>query len=621
VRFVDASPAVALRSAAALPGRVNYFLGDDPAGWRTAIPTYARVTYAGLYPGIDLEYSGDGGQLKGTYTVAPGADPARIRWRYEGARGVSLAAGGSLRIELAAPDGAAVPQVIEQAPVAWQQAGGQRVPVSARYVLAADGSLGFALGRYDPARPLVLDPIQLVYSTYLGGAGADTGTAVAVDAAGRTYVTGYTSSTNFPLDSPLQPTYGGGGYDAFVTKFNPRGTALVYSTYLGGFGADAGAGIAVDAVGSAYVVGHTGSTNFPLANPLQPAFGGGYNDAFAAKIGVGGAALIYSTYLGGTAEDIGRAVAVDAAENAYLTGYTSSTNFPLANPFQPIFGGTVDGFVAKLRASGAALVYSTYLGGSAWDVGSAIRVDAGGSAYLIGDTGSTNFPLANPYQPAFRGGSTDAFVTKLNWSGAALVYSTYLGGGDTDQGAGIALDGAGSAYLTGWTASANFPLDDPIQPSLGGPNDAFVTQLSPGGAALVYSSYLGGSGADAGRGIGVNLAGSATMTGETYSTNFPLANPLQSVFGGGLTDVFVTKISPGGAALVYSTYLGGAGNDRGLAIAAGPTGSATLAGSTASTNFPLYRPFQNVIGGGTDVFVTRLCFCSSAELPLMLYNR
>src|SRR6202158_5723645 len=387
-----------------------------------------------------------------------------------------------------------------------------------------------------------------IYSTYLGGCGNDSGNGIAVDAAGNAYVTGSTTSTNFPTTAnPLQPTSGGGN-DAFVTKLSATGSALVYSTYLVGNWGDLGYCIAVDAAGNSYVTGSTTSTNFPTKNPSQATLGGaGASNAFVTKFSAAGAA-VYSTYLGGSGNDSGNGIAVDAGGNAYVTGSTTSTNFPTtANPLQPTSGGGNDAFVTKLSATGSALVYSTYLGGTAGDSGNGIAVGAAGNAYVTGVTSSANFPKATPLQstcpPCPKG--TNAFVTKFNTAGNALIYSTYLGGAGSDVGIGIAVDAFRNTYVTGYT-SFNFPMANPLQPTFGGGlDDAFVTKLNAAGSAVMFSTYLGGANEDQGYGIAVDAVGNAYVTGRTESINFPLANPFQSIFGGGIfgySDAFVAKI-------------------------------------------------------------------------------
>jgi hypothetical protein len=607
--LAGANPNATVTGLDELPGKSNYFIGNDPAKWRTNVPTYAKVKYQNVYRGIDLVYYGNPQQLEYDFLVAPGADPktisldvAAIRASSDGGRRTPLwiDANGDLVIP------AGEDEVRLHKPVVYQAAeGAARHFVDGHYVLRGDNRVSFGVASYDPGKTLVIDPV-LVYSTYLGGSGFDDGQGIAVDSAGSAYITGDTESTNFPTASPLQAVFGG-VQDVFVAKLNPAGTALVYSTYLGGSSENSGYGIAVDFSGNAYIAGVTSSTDFPTASPLQAVSGGaGSFDVFAAKLNPGGSALVYSTYLGGSNDDWGQGIAVDSSGNAYVTGYTYSPNFPTASPLQAVFGGVGDAFVAKLNPAGSALVYSTYLGGSNVDEGYGIAVDSSGNAYITGETESINFPTASPLQAVF-GGVQDAFVAKLNPAGSALVYSTYLGGGGYDAGYGIAVDSAGNAYVVGYTTSTNFPTASPLQPVNGGGADAFVAKLNPSGSALVYSTYLGGSGGEFGLGIAVDSSGNAYVTGYTAATNFPTANPLQAFSGGGFTDAFVSKLNPGGSALVYSTYLGGSDSDYGQGIAVDSAGNAYVAGYTESPNFPTANPLQAFPGGDfNDAFVSKI---------------
>ncbi|MCP4557291.1 MAG: hypothetical protein GY836_17945, partial [Herbaspirillum sp.] len=383
----------------------------------------------------------------------------------------------------------------------------------------------------------------LVYSTYLGGGGIDRGYGIAVDGSGNAYVTGYTGSTDFPTAQAFQGTYAGGSWDAFVSKVAPSGGTLVYSTYLGGGSGDSASGIALDTSGAAYVTGYTWSTNFPTGQAFQGALGGGGNyDAFVSKLAPGGTALTYSTYLGGAGYETGNGIAVDGSGNAYVTGYTTSTDFPTAQAFQGTRPGDYDAFVSKLAPSGATLTYSTYLGGGSIDYGRGIAVDNSGNAYVTGETFSTDFPTAQAFQGTNVGASWDAFVSKLAPSGAALAYSTYLGGGAGDFGFGIAVDNPGNAYVTGQTGSADFPTGQALQGTNAGSSDAFVSKLAPTGATLTYSTYLGGFFNDFGYGIAVDTSGNAYVTGFTGSYDFPTAQAFQGTNAGGDYDAFVFKI-------------------------------------------------------------------------------
>jgi len=583
---------------------VNYFIGNDPKKWRTNVSTYARTLYPDVYRGVDLLYHGQQRQLEYDFIVKPGADPNQIRLRFEGAQKMRIDESGDLVLTIKGGE------LRQHSPSVYQEAAGARTKISGNYSIKSNREVGFAIGSYDASQPLVIDPV-LNYSTFLGGAGQDYGQGIAVDLAGNAYVTGVTQSVNFPTQNASQANNAGGTvnpWDAFVTKLTPSG-GLSYSTYLGGSRDDSAFGIAVDSAGSAYVTGTTASTNFPTLNAFQASAGGGSGDAFVVKLTPSGG-LSYSTYLGGNAqlEDVGFGVAVDPGGNAYVTGYTASTNFPVLNALQSNHAsdnGDSDAFVVKLTPTGG-LSFSTFLGGNAGDFGQGIAVDGAGNAYVAGWTVSTDFPTLNALQPnhADDAGGYDAFVTKLTASGG-LTYSTYLGGNGYDQGFGIAVDPAGNAYVVGNTSgSTDFPTLNAFQSASGGSYDAFVTKLTVSGA-LSYSTYLGGDSIDIGQGIAVDSDGNASVTGITFSTNFPTLNAVQPNSGGN-DDAFVTKLTASGA-LSSSTYFGGDASDQGYGIALDLAGNIYLAGLTASTNFPTLNASQATYGGGTyDAFVARL---------------
>jgi hypothetical protein len=608
MKLLGADPASDVSGLDEMPAKSNYFIGNDAKKWHTNVPMYAKVKYKSVYSGIDLVYYGNQRQLEYDFVVASGADPRRIQLGVRGARKISRSEDGDLVLAMDAGE------IRWHKPVVYQEKGGARQEVAAHYAIKGKNRVAFEVADYDLRRPLFIDP--LIYSTYLGGSGTDEGFGVAVDSSGNAYVTGWTGSTNFPTMNPLQPANAGNG-DAFVAKLSPAGSALVYSTYLGGSGFELGQGIAVDTSGNAYVTGYTTSTDFPTMNPLQPANGGGA-DAFVAKLNPTGSALVYSTYLGGSGDDYGSGIAVDNSGNVYVTGNTDSTNFPTMNPFQPDLAGDTNVFVAKLNPTGSALVYSTYLGGSGTDYGNGIAVDSSGNAYVTGTTESTNFPTMNPLQPAnATTNGQNAFVAKLDSTGSALIYSTYLGGSSGDEGLAIAADTWGNAYITGYTGPG-FPTMNPLQPAFGGGKfgtDAFVTKLNPTGSALVYSTYLGGSENDVGDGIAVDSAGNAYVTGYTQSTDFPTVNPLQPANGGGYSDAFVAELNSTGSALVYSTYLGGTGEDIGWGIAVDGSGNGYVTGITTSTDFPTMNPLQPTYGGSTDAFVVKIIIEPSLAPP------
>jgi hypothetical protein len=609
MQWLGANPIPVVTGEQPLPGTVNYFIGNDPKQWHTNIPTYQQVRLHDVYPGVDLVYYGNAGQLEYDFVVAPGASPAAIQLGFTGASGLGVDLLGNLSLTL--PGGA----LQQDKPLAYQQINGTRQVVAGGYTLTSGQRIAFRLGAYDARLPLVIDPAYK-FSTFLGGSDTDYGTGIAVDASGNAYVTGSTDSTNFPTVNALQAS-NAGGYDAFVSKFNAAGTALVYSTYLGGLLYDNGFGIAVDASGNAYVTGSTDSTNFPTVNALQASNGGNEN-AFVSKLNASGSALVYSTYLGGHGNTYGYGIAVDASGNAYLTGSTDSTNFPTHNPLQASNGGggNNDAFVSKFNAAGSALVYSTYLGGFYNDQGNGIAVDASGNAYVAGYTFSTDFPTASPLQ-ANKGGSYDAFVSKVNAAGSALVYSSYLGGSNDDYGYGIAVDASGNAYVTGGTTSTNFPTANALQASFGGVQDAFVSKFNAAGSALIYSTYLGGTADDQGNAIAVDASGNAYVTGHTASPNFPTHNPLQANFGGATFNAFVSKFNAAGSALAYSSYLGGSlsNGDEGAGIAVGTGGNTYVTGYTYSANFPTVNALQASIGSSNfkDAFVTKLLTLPSVD--------
>jgi len=590
--FVGANPDPRMVGEDMLEYKCNYFLGNDPDKWRTDVPNYSAVVYEDIYPSIDLKYYGNGKQMEYDFIVSPGADPSQIAVQYKGAKSLSIDAAGCLVVETDWGE------VVEQRPVVYQMSGGDRFLLVGEYVLKGDKAFGFALpDGYDADLPLVIDP-TLDYSTYLGGSNDDYGRAIAVDASGAAYVTGCTHSTDFPTLNPYQTDQ---GYcDVFVTKLSNSGNSLVYSTYLGGSINDWGFSIAVDASGAAYITGDTYSTDFPTVNPYQTYQG--KTDVIVTKLSSDGSSLVYSTYLGGNSWDGGSSIAVDVSGAAYVTGATASPDFPTENPYQTYQGG-YDAFITKLSSGGNSLLYSTYLGGELGgcgiDEGYHIAVDASGAAYVTGFTESTDFPTENPYQ-TYQGGE-DVFVTKLSIDGSSLVYSTYLGGNNSDNGRGIAVDASGAAYVTGHTFSTDFPTENPYQ-AYQDYSDVFVTKLNSSGSSLVYSTYLGGSDYDEGSDIAVDCSGAAYVTGHTYSKNFPTLNAYQG--DQDTIDVFITKLTTGGNSLVYSTYLGGNDVDYSSGITVYAAGAAYVTGWTSSTDFPTENPYQTD-QGFLDAFVVK----------------
>ena len=586
-----------------LSGASNYFVGSQRSSWTTGVQNYRSVRYENVLPGVTAIYYGSAGrELEYDLVLAPGANPRGVELAFEGAESMRIESDGSVVLRLPGGD-----ELRKPAPVAYQLSdSGTRIAIASRYELRGGAKLGFAVGAYDSSRELRIDPV-LLYSTYLGGSSYDQAYGAATDPAGNTYLVGYTSSTLFPTIDPLQATLAGGVYDAFVCKLSPTGSIL-YATFLGGKGADLGYAIAADALGNAYVAGVTFSTDFPTVSPLQ-ASAGGKQDAFVAKLNANGAALVYSTYLGGSQDDFAQGIAVNAAGNAFVAGTSFSNNFPTALALQPALNGTSDAFLSKLTASGSSLVYATFLGGSNGESAQGVAVDSAGNATVVGFTGSNNYPLAAPVQATFGGGTYDAFVSKFNVAGSTLLSSTYLGGAGNDEASGVAVQANGQATVVGSTFSANFPIASAQQPNLAsaGHSDAFVTRFTPSGTGLAFSTFLGGSGDDRAGGVGVDSNNSAYVVGSTDSSNFPQARsiPGQSTYHGAI-DGFVTAVDPSGSPFYYSTYLGGSDEDHAVSVAVQAGGLTHVVGNTSSTNFPVQSAPISTIVGAQDGFVTRL---------------
>ena len=583
-------------------GHANFLMGPDPRAWRTGLPVFGEILYRGLYPGIDAAYAGKDGHLKSEFRVAPGADPRQIRLEYS--------------VDLAIDDGGNLHagELLEQAPEIYQDTPRGRVSIRGRYRLLDARTVGFAIERYDTRFPLVIDPV-ISYATYLGGTGFGAVTGVAVDSAGNLYATGWTEALDFPIVGAAQ-AINRGGVDAFIVKMNPAGNALVYATYIGGGGEDKGAAIAVDASNQAYVTGSTASNNFPLAAAIRTTLGGS-KTAFALQLNAVGNTLLYSTYLGGTNYEVGTAIAVDGSGNAYIAGDTQSANFPVQTAAQWTLGGGTDAFVTKLTAAGA-LGFSTYLGGAGNEHAGGVAVDTGGNVYVTGGTYSANFPVLGAMQAA-NAGNQDVFVTKLRASDTQILYSTYLGGSGVatpEQANAIKVDANGNAYIAGVTNSANFPVTAGVyQSALNGPSDAFAARLNAAGNALVFSTYLGGIGPEWAAGIGIDSSGSAYVSGYTSSVDFPLAGAVQATYSG-LQDAFVSKLNSAGNTLGFSTFYGGSGADSANALAVDANGNMYVGGQTSSLNLPLTGPIQSSNNGGGIGWLARLGVTTvPAQLP------
>jgi hypothetical protein len=609
--LVGADPAARPVGQEPLAGKVNYFIGNDPARWHADIPTFGRVEYPNIYPGISLAYHGGPGGLEYDFVLSPGADAHAIALKFEGADGVAINAQGDLVVHAAAGD------LVQHAPVVYQEAGGRRQPVSGRFALDS-GHVRFEVGAYDKSRPLVIDPLVLGYSTYLGGGGIDYDTALAVDGAGSAYVTGYTSSADFPTTpGAFDSTYNGGLNDIFAAKLNADGRTLLYATYLGGSDDDRGYAIAVDAEGSAYVGGIARSSDYPTTPGAFHTTSDYVPNGVVTKLNATGSALSYSTYVSGSGSGDVYGIAVDAVGRAYVTGSTRSKDFPVTpGAFQTTCNSctTGDAYVLKLNPTGSALAYGTFLGGYGFDEAFAITVDGAGDAFVTGRTaapasGQDDFPTTpGAFDTSYNGGN-DGFVAEFSADGSALVYSSFLGGSGGDQGNAIAVDGAGSAYVTGDTGSADFPTTPgAFDTTSNGGEEAFGVKVMSGGGALAYATFLGGSSSDTGRAVAVDGAGHAYVGGDTHSADFPTTpGAFQGTYHGA-GDGFLTRLSPDGSALAYSTFLGGASGDAAFSVAADGTGNVYVAGGTYSADFPTTPgAFSTTLNGGGDGFVTKFC--------------
>ncbi len=594
-----ASRPAAAQGLEPLPSRSHYFLGKEPAA--ASARHFARVRYQEVYPGIDLVFYGRRRSLEFDFLVRPGADPSRIAWRYAGTAQPALDEDGGLIVET--PAG----KIRQRPPVAYQESGGRRWPVECRYLVEDGGAVRLALGEYRRRLPLVIDPV-VTYATYFGDAGADFVTAMTVDSAGYVYLTGYTRSPSLPGLNGYQQ-FQAGLDDVFVAKLSPDGKSLVFVTYLGGSAWDYGRAIAVDAAGNVYVAGESWSSGYPVTLDSYRPFCCG---VFVTKLDPSGAALVYSTFVGsGSAA----ALAVDAAGQAYVGGWTKAAFPTTAGAFQETPGGMEDGFLARISVDGAALEYATYVGGGGNDRILDIALDPAGSVHAAGFTESADFPVTAKAVQTGPAGLRDAFLLKISGALDTLQYSSYLGGAGLDYAASVEVGNTGRIYVAGATESSDFPTTAgsfQVFPS-GSPPWGFVTAVDPAAGSFVYSTYFGQRIENGGIHLAVDGSGAAFLTGTTTAAVFPTTpDAFQSSPIGG-RDGFLARIDAAGANLPFSTRYGGSQDDYIYGVELGPPGSVFLAGITRSADLSATSAAQTSLGGGTDTFLVRLDAFPSPE--------
>jgi len=617
------------------PGRVNYFMGNDRTKWHTNVPTYGRVRYKNVYPGIDLVYYGSRRQLEYDFEVCAGADPSKIQFEVTGARQIQVDSNGDLILETGAGE------LRFKSPDVFQEINGQRAAVAGQYELRDSTHIGFQVSQYQQSKPQVIDP-ELVYSTYLGGSGNDQVRGIAVDSAGSAYVTGFTDSPDFPLTS--LGSLPAGSDHVFVAKLDATGSNLVYADYIGGNGLDYGFALALDSATDVYVTGSTSSSNFPMVNPYQGTYPGSFN-AFVTKVSPDGSTLLYSTYLGGNGSDTPSGIAIDSTGNTIVAGSTSSTNFPVANAFQStaspnqgdVYGDY--GFLTKITPDGASLVYSTYFGGNSnvsfncggslcwpapYNLINTMVLDGAGNAYVAGTTNTYNFPVSSgAYQgeDLTQSNSSVGFVSKFSGAGG-LQYSTYFyeASGVLTNINAIAVDGSGSAFISGEALSdGTFPITstsicDPAVYGLGC-GYGFVTKFDPAGSALTYSTFLGPNNSAMPTSLLIDPSGNAYVLASTASGSFGLVNPIEAYTAG--NDVLLVEINPVGASELMATYIGGSLDDDAAALAVDSSGNLYVTGSTNSTDFPTTQgSFQDDLAGGVDAFVFKISLNSAPSVSI-----
>lgn len=591
-------------------GYYNYLIGNDPSKHASFVGLYKEAVIQQIYEGIDMRYYFDKGSLRYDYIVHPGADPSQIKFNLEGSEKNYLNEKGELVFTTC------FGEVKNVELYCYQQQ--DKKTVQSKFI-ESENSFSFAIGSYNKNETLIIDP--LIYSTYIGGTNEDHAFSISLDNSYNTYITGWTLSSNYDITPGPFQNYVAGLRDVFVTKTNLNGTALIYSTYIGGNGGnDEGYSIAIDTATNVFITGTTKAHNYDITTGAYQTNNGGNYDAFVTKLNTTGSALIYSTYIGGSLDEKGTSICIDNSGNAYITGETSSTNFDITvGSFKTTHSGGKDVFITKLNPTGTTLLYSTFVGGNLDDYGKSITIDAYHNAYITGYTNSTNFDITTGSFQTTKAQNNDVFVTKINDSGSSLIYSTFIGGVFDDEGQAITIDASNNAYVTGSTNSGDYKITPgSYQTTLSGSYDAFVTKIDSFGANIIYSTFLGGISLDIGYDIEVDATGNSFLTGTTYSSNFITTTGALQLFSKGNSEGFISKINNIGNTLLYSTYFGGSGQDESNSITLDAWSNVYITGSTTSINFDTTSGvFQSTNAGNWDVFIGSIAAYSHSTITLI----
>ena len=572
---------------------------------------YTTLLFKNLYAHIDLEYTIKDGNLKYNFYVHPGGNPKDINIQWNGPVLVKKTPQG---MKIAIDTKLGQKTLLDENPISYQK--GYSENLASDYTMLSTNTYGFNVENFLSDKELIIDPTIFLSSTYIGGSNDDTSRSFARDNYGNIYVTGTTSSTNFPTINAYNSVYNGGTNDIFIFKLSMDGSTVLYSTYIGGSGLDHANGLIIDANNNTYITGYTDSNNFPTVNAYNNTFNGN-TEAFVLKLSANGSTLLYSTYLGSiSGSDTGMDIAIDNNNTAYVTGYTTGSDFPTTiDAYNNSYSGSTDIFIAKLSANGSTLLYSSYIGGSNIEVPTRIYLDPNGTIYILAYTQSSDFPTTiNAYNRTF-GGNYDNIVLKLANNGSTLLYSTYIGGKDNDRSSGMTIDQTGAIYVTGFTLSANFPTTpNAYNRTFGGNYDIVVYKLSADGSKLIYSTFIGTSQYDHGYGIIVDNLGQALVVGRTTSSDFPTTPDAYNNTFGGVNDAVVLKLSANGSVLLYSTYFGGVDNDVATGIIDNGDQTFYITGYTRSSNFPTFNAYNKTFGGNHDIFIIKMILKSETSI-------